>query len=245
MFEWTAFEAAFVETAEAAIDKWFTKNSKQHVYAIAFHECYCELDGPIVIPSLGINSVEKYQPEAGTDEENYKWAPGDWHWPSILPARSPLTRFEDPLTEDACSGSQAHWRKSQKRFEKVLLNVTKHLYQKYSKHPQVTDDFVVFIDDEEYGLDLIKRCVPARLFRKLFDGVDKPNLKKLSPEDGLAKYMEEIWSYEKEILAMGSEAIPRSSRNSRTPMTVGLPQDCWPISINPQRPSFPPYENKR
>ncbi len=76
MFEWTAFEAAFVETAEAAIDKWFTKNSKQHVYAIAFHECYCELDGPIVIPSLGINSVEKYQPEAGTDEENYKWAPG-------------------------------------------------------------------------------------------------------------------------------------------------------------------------
>ncbi len=123
--------------------------------------------------------------------------------------------------------------------------MTKHLYQKYSKHPQVTDDFVVFIDDEEYGLDLIKRCVPARLFRKLFDGVDKPNLKKLSPEDRLAKYMEEIWSYEKEILAMGSEAIPRSSRNSRTPMTVGLPQDCWPISINPQRPSFPPYENKR
>ncbi len=207
MFDWTAFETAFVETAEAAVEKWLTKNSKQHVYAIAFHECYCELDGPIAIPSLGINSLEKHQAEQDADEESYKWSPGDWHWTNILPARSSLSRLEKALTDEACSGSQAHWRKSQKRFEKILLNVTKHLYQKYSKHPQVTDDFVVYIDDEEYGLDLIKRCVPARLFKKLFDDLDKPNLKSLSTEERLAKYMEEIWSYEKEILAMGSAAI--------------------------------------
>ena len=208
MFDWPAFEAAFIETAETSIDKWFTKNSKQHVYAIAFHECYSELDGGIAIPSLAINSLEKLDFEEGTEEESWKWNPGDWHWTSIQPDRSPITRFEKPLVDEACSGSQAHWRKTAKRFEKVLLNVTKHIYNKYSKHPNVTDDFVVYIDDEQYGLDLIKRCVPARLFKKHFAGLDKPNLKKLSPEERLAKYIEDIFSYEKEIIAMGSDAIP-------------------------------------
>ncbi len=160
MFDWTAFENALVETAEAAIDKWFAKYPKQHPYAIAFHECYCELDGPIAIPSLGINSIEKQKHEKGTDEENYKWSPSDWHWTSILPERSPLAKLEKPLTDEACSGSQAHWNKTRKRFEKILLSVTKHLYQKYSKHPQVTDDFVVYIEDEEYGLDLINAAYP-------------------------------------------------------------------------------------
>ncbi len=208
MFDWTAFETAFAETAETAIDKWFAKYPKQHPYAIAFHECYSELDGPISIPSLGINSIEKQKYEEGTDEENYKWSPGDWHWTSILPERSPLAKLENLLTDEACSGSQAHWNKTKKRYEKVLLNVTKHLYQKYSKHPQVADDFVVYIDDEEYGLDLIKRCVPARLYKKHFAELDKPNLSKLSPAEKLAIYIKDIWSYEKEILALGAEAIP-------------------------------------
>jgi hypothetical protein len=208
MFDWTTFEAAFVETTEAAIDKWFTKYPKQHPYAIAFHELYYELDGPISIPSLGINSVEKQKHEEGTDEENYKWSPADWHWTSLLPERSPLAKLEKPLIDEACSGSQAHWKKTKKHFDKILLHVTKRLYQKYSKHPQVTDDFVVYIDDDEYGRDLIKRCVPARLYKKHFDGLDKPNLSKLSPEERLAIYIKDIWSYEKEILAMGVNAIP-------------------------------------
>lgn len=208
MLDWTAFEASFAETAEAAIEKWFAKNSKQHVYAIAFHECYSELDGTIAIPSLGINSLEKQKFEEGTDDEGWKWNPGDWHWTSILPGRTPLSRFEKPLVEEACSGSQAQWWKTKKQFDKVLLNVTKHLYRRYSKHPQVTEDFVVYIDDEEHGMDLIKRCVPARLFKKHFEQFGSPSLKHLSPQEKLAKYVEEIWSYEKEILALGADAIP-------------------------------------
>jgi hypothetical protein len=208
MFDWTTFETTFIQTAEAAIDKWFTKHPKQRPYAIAFHELYSELDGPIAIPSLGINSIEKQKYEEGTDEENYKWSPGDWHWTSILPDRSPLVKLEKSLTEEACSGSQAHWNKTKKRFDKILLNVTKYIYQKYSKHPQVADDFVVYIEDEDHGLDLIKRCVPARLYKKYFDGLDKPNLSKLSPEERLAIYIKDLASYEKEILAMGANAIP-------------------------------------
>lgn len=221
MFDWTAFEAAIVVASEAAIDKWFAKYPKQHPYAIAFHELYCELDGPIVIPSLGINSIEKQKYEEGTDHENYKWNPGDWHWTSILPERSPLAKLEKSLIVEACGGSQAHWNKTKKHFDKVLLSVTKQLYQKYSKHPQVTDDFVVYIDDDEYGLDLIKRCVPARLYKKHFDGLDKPNMSKLSSEERLAVYIKDIWSYEKEILAMGENAIPALIKK------LDDPQDGW------------------
>ncbi len=207
MFDWSAFESTFAETAISAVHRWMNKNRKQHVYALAFHECYSELDGWIAIPSLGINSMEKLKIEHGSDEEEWKWSPGDWRWSSILPSRSQMDSFEKALLEEACKGASSHWQKTKKRFDRALLNVTKQLYRQFAKHPQMTDDFVAYIEDEEGGLELIARSVPSRLFKKHFASLDPRSSSDRPPKDRLAQYLEEIFRYQREILAIGIEAI--------------------------------------
>ncbi len=109
--------------------------------------------------------------------------------------RRGLSEHASPLAQD------------QEAFDKVLLKVTKHLYRQFAKHPQVTDDFVVYIEDGDGGLDLIKRCVPAKLFKKHFEQYGEPKFDHLAPKARLDSYLEDMFTYEKEIVAMGTEAI--------------------------------------
>ncbi len=151
--------------------------------------------------------MEKLKIEHGSQQEEWKWSPGDWHWSSILPSRSPLDSFEKLLLAEACKGTSSHWRKTKKRFDRSLLNVTKQLYRQFAKHPQMTDDFVAYIEDEEGGLELIASTVPTRLFKKHFEHFRTPSFSEQPPQDKLAQYLEEIYRYKREILAMGTVAI--------------------------------------
>lgn len=91
----------------------------------------------------------------------------------------------------------------------MLVRVAKHLYRVFADHPQTTDDFVVYIDDQGGDIDLIKRCVPTKWFRKHFEKYAKPSREDqgISAKDRLVRYLEEPWLYEKEILAFGKEAV--------------------------------------
>lgn len=209
MLDWKALETGIAEEAEKAILGWLAEHPDQHPYACAFHEIYSETEGLIRFPRLGINSREHQKFEDGTADEAWKWNPADWDWQDLFPTSSQLDDLESELTNEACRSTEAHWIKTHKRFYSVLVRVTKTLYRIFAKHPQATDDFVVYIDDDQGDIELIQRCLPPRLFRKHFAWiVDGENeLKNLSEEERLARYLEAPSSYTEEILAYGEKAI--------------------------------------
>ena len=51
--DWREFEASIREECQLAIARWIKRNPKRQADALAFHECYAELDGVITIPQLG------------------------------------------------------------------------------------------------------------------------------------------------------------------------------------------------
>lgn len=130
-------------------------------------------------------------------------------WLNILPARSGLAKWETLLKKEACRSTEAHWYQCEKRFYTILVRVAKGLYRKFAGSDQVTDDFVVYIDDEEGDMELIERTVPAKLFKKHFAQFKQPTIdtKEVSPKDLLKKYIDEIYLYRDQILAFGEAAI--------------------------------------
>ncbi len=209
MFDWQQLESTIADVAENAVVAWMKKNPSQRAYAFAFHECYRELDGVITIPQLGVNSIQKTTVNYDDEDEGWKWNSADWHWLNILPARSSLAKLEAKLTTEACRSTQTHWLKCEKRFHSILVRVAKLLYRKFAEHAQTTDDFFVYIDDEGGDIETIRRTIPAKLFTKHFAKFEKPSLDAhgISPKELLAKYLDEIYTYENEILAFGQEAI--------------------------------------
>lgn len=205
---WRELESTIAVVAEEAVVAWMKKNPKQRAYAFAFHECYRELDGVITIPQLGVNSIQKNAFEGGEEDDGWKWNSADWHWLNILPTRSPLRKLEAVLTAEACRSSQKHWLKCEKRFYSILVRVAKLLYHKFSRNSQTTDDFVVYIDDEG-DLDIIRLTVPAKLFDRHFAKFKKPliDVKDIAPKELIKKYIDEIYIYGREIVALGRTAI--------------------------------------
>ena len=207
--DWREFEASIREECQLAIARWMKRNPKRKAYAIAFHECYAEMDGVITIPQLGINVSDPETLVTNFEETGWKWNSADWPWLDIFPSRTRLNRLERALTQEACRGSQTHWLKTHKRFFTMLIRISKLLYQQHVKSPQVTSEFVVYVDDEDGGLDTIRRSIPTGLFRKHFQKFEKqvPKVDGMSPEGMAERYLEDMFSFEKEILALGNDAV--------------------------------------
>ena len=206
MMDWKELEAAITAETEKAMQKWLDKNSKHHVYAMAFCESYRELDGQIAFPMLALNSIETLQREQDTKDVELEWNPADWRWENILPIRA-VHNFEKQVIEEANRGTQAHWYKTEKRFVAMIVRVAKALRKRFAKHPNTTTDFVVYFDDAEGGLLLVKKCVGAKLFEKLFSDLDDDELEGLSEQQKLNAYFSEPWMYEKQITALGEAAV--------------------------------------
>ncbi len=209
--DWKALEAAWIAESQSAIEKWMRKNPKHQAYAFAFHECYRELDAQIAFPWLAVNSIENLRRGQGTKDVHLEWNPADWRWTNILPApkRSELGKWEAELKGEANRSTQAHWYKTEKRFLDMMVRVARALWRSLKGHDQTTDDFVVCFNDEEGGLEFIRRCVPARLFQKHFAqfGADETGAEAATKEERINRYFDDPYTYEKQILALGEEAV--------------------------------------
>ncbi|MFO0976301.1 MAG: hypothetical protein U0996_07860 [Planctomycetaceae bacterium] len=200
MFDWKQLEEVLTTEATLGMNRWIKRNASRHAYAMAFHECYSELDGVITIPQLAVNAIKAKRKGAqeNDDEGGGKWNSADWDWLEIFPSRSRLAKWEK------------------------LVRVAKSLYRAFAKSPQVTPDFVVYIDHEADDLDLVRRCVPAKLFKKHFSEFEQKQAPKgASKNSKLEFYMADMYSYEKQILALGKDAIPALIRK------MNDPEDGW------------------
>jgi len=97
--DWREFEASIREECQLAISRWMKRNPNRQAYAIAFHECYAEMDGVVTIPKLGINVSDPETLVTNFEETGWEWNSADWPWLDIFPSRTRLNRLE-PLPFD-------------------------------------------------------------------------------------------------------------------------------------------------
>ncbi|WP_197172361.1 DUF4303 domain-containing protein [Novipirellula aureliae] len=204
--DWKEVEATFLREAEQAVERWAKKNRRHHAYAFAFHESYRELDGQIAFPFLGVNSIEFLEDDQGTDDVKLEWNSADWNWENIL-AVQPIDKLGKLVCDEATKSTQAHWYRTEKRFVAMVVRVARALRKKFAKHANVTPDFVVYFDDEDGGLELVKKCVPAKLYNKHFFEYEEDELSGLSENAKFEEYLSNPWLYEDELVAMGKQAI--------------------------------------
>lgn len=209
--DWKTFELVLLGESESAFRRWLDEHSGQTAYALAFHESYRELDGQMTLPQLAVNSLESAQESALSQENALWWSPAEWRWQNVLAIDAePLSQLTEDLNEEANRGSQNHWRKTEKRFLSILVRIAKSLRRTFEPDARTSKDFVVYVSDESEDIDIVKRCVPRRLFQKHFAEYAtacKSDTTAFST-DRLAEYLDAPWCHEDEILAFGNQAIP-------------------------------------
>lgn len=207
--DWKGFESLVsnkvLETLTRLLDR-----QKKPIYAAAFHEFYCEMDGPIAMPCLAANSDEAAAIEAGNH-----WSSADWKWIEITYSTPEIRKAHKAIEKEACREG-GNWEKTQKRFVDAFIKVAKELSKQLGKHPQVTKDFGVFVfleDEAETEIDALKRCMSPAKFKRLFPDMqamldDASHLAASSPDTKLARYREDLREHEQAILKLGEQAIP-------------------------------------
>lgn len=209
--DWKRLEEAFAATATRAIRKVLRQNRDQTFYALALHESYRELDGPIKLPWAAVNSVQRLTAD-GEDGPPYDYAPANWLWRDIDVASKELDRLYAALNEEANRGTQNQWRRTERRFLATMVRVVKRLYKTFKDDKQTTDDFIAYFDDEDDGEELLQKCVPKRLLRKHFGHFEEQQraeqkLDKSPKQKRLARYLADLSAYEDKLVAMGESAV--------------------------------------
>jgi len=206
---WQQLEDSFFRTAKRVIGRTLRENPKETFYAAAIHESYRELDGQIAFPWLALNTLENL-PEG--EDTGVKYNPPDWKWPDLEASTKELEKLWDQLQTEANRSSQAHWLKTEKRFVATMVRVAKRLYREFKDHPRVSQDFFVFFADEHEQLDLLKKCLPKKLlmhhFGEAFEAeAEREAVVNAPVADRFEKFREDLWDFEDELVAMGSEAV--------------------------------------
>lgn len=206
---WQQLEDSFFRTAKRVIGRTLRENADETFYAVAIHESYRELDGPIAFPWLALNTLENLPQE---DALGLKHNPPDWKWPDLDVTTQELERLWDQLQIEANRSTQAHWLRTEKRFVATIVRIVKRLYKEFKNHPRASDDFFCFFADEHGGLDLLKKCLPKKLlmhhFGEAFEAEAEREATVSSPvADRFERFRETLWDFDDELVAMGAEAI--------------------------------------
>jgi hypothetical protein len=210
--DWKRLEDAYAAQAEREILKLMRGNPAHALYAVALHGSYRELDGEICLPCLAANSIETLRDQQGCDEVEYDFGPPNWDWCGIILETKELNRLATALQDEATRSTQNHWYKTEKRFISTMVRVTKRLYAILKERKQTTSDFVVFFDDEQGDLDLIRKCIPKSLFLKHFPDQDleEKRRRKLTASPiskKLKTYLSDMWEFQAEVVQLGEGAV--------------------------------------
>lgn len=206
--DWKLLEDAFVLEAEKAFTRWVKRNPGHLSSAMAFNECHRMVDDDIRFPSLALQSIHQITNDSSLGD--LAWTPNsaDWQWLNILPERSPLKKHESIVNAYARRGSQAQWLQTEKRLIATLIRASRRLYRLLKDHTQTTNEFVVFFDDEGGDLEIIKRCLPVRLYTKYFQEFEPPSVcPEASEAEKVKQYFENMILFDNQILALGADAI--------------------------------------
>jgi hypothetical protein len=223
--DWKRLEEAFAKQAERAVAKVMREHPRHTFYGLALHESYRELDGQITLPWVALNSVESLSARDGAGAA-YDYNPADWRWSEIRFDTKEISRLTAMLQEEANRSTQNHWRRTEQQFLATMVRVAKRLYAAFRDHPQTTGDFFACFWDEQEDLDLLRKSMPKRLYLKHFGHAEAAEQRRreeaASPTSRkLARYMEDLWEYQDEIMSQGEAAVDS--------LIVGLkdPDDGW------------------
>ncbi|SCX72865.1 DUF4303 domain-containing protein [Variovorax sp. EL159] len=168
MSHWKALEPLIVEDALRALRELLDDNPDEQFYAVAFQGMYRELDGPIYLPALSANSVDAREDEPSGDFWTAEWSPPDWRWDDIQFAGAALNAAADAACEITRNDTRAAWLLAERECIDMLVSAARKIRAALGNAPQLTPDFVVFLHDEENGLDLARRCIGDAAFGALF-----------------------------------------------------------------------------
>jgi hypothetical protein len=210
--DWKRLEDAFAKKAQSTLDGLMRKHPGHRFYAIALHECYRELDGQITLPLVAANSVQRLPSAKNGEDAAYEYNPADWRWSAVRVTTKELTQLHAALEEEANRSTQYHWLNIEKRFMATMVRATKRLYAAFKEHPQTTSDFIAYFDDEHGDIDLIRACVPKRMFLKHFGDVEASASAErasaaLPQSQLLSRYMSDLGEHEDQIAKLGEAAI--------------------------------------
>ena len=165
-FDWTAFEADLHDELAHGLTNVGRARPEARFYAVALHGMHRELDGLLSLPHLAA-AIDVGAPASEGFWSAY-WSPGDWDLSEIELRPAPALRLERALTREANRDTQAHWRDVEARYLELLVRVAIRLRDRAPSLLSTTDDFVVFINDEELGPDFAARTMPPALVARFF-----------------------------------------------------------------------------
>jgi len=201
--DWKTFDELVYASARAAlVRRW--ERQKATVYAIAFHEFYAELDGPIALPWLAANSVESV-----TRSEESRWSAPDWKWPRIPYAPVELKSLHRSVQKEAVSGDESHWHKVHARFIESFIRACRKLTRELAGHPSADRNLVAVCLVEEDDDTVLRRCLTAAQFRRHFpDTSDQRSPVALQSDSKWETYAADLYGHQAEVLKLGSAAVP-------------------------------------
>jgi HEAT repeat protein len=173
-FDWAAFEGALFEEFRSALARLGRAHRDVRFYAVALWGVYGELDRVLTLPSLGA-AVAK-EGSAGGDAvvdntEGFwgvRWNPADWQFSVIELRKRPALRLERALTREAIRDTQAHWMRVEARYLEVRIALARRLRDVAPTLLATTDDFVVFVHDQDGGYEVAALTIAPELVARFF-----------------------------------------------------------------------------
>jgi hypothetical protein len=209
---WKQLENAFFEVAKREIGTVLSENQSHTFYAVALHDSYRELDGEIGFPMLAMSSIESLAERIGNGEDvEIKYNPADWKWHNIELETDELGEVALELHDTANRNTQAQWQRTEKRFMASIVRIVKCIFREFKGHDKTSDDFVCYFDDEDGGLEIIRKCVPKKLLRHhfaaFFESDEQPVQTASLSADKFERYRDGMWQYDDKLVAMGADAV--------------------------------------
>jgi len=170
LFDWSAFEEELFEECHHALARLGRERPEARFYAVALHGADGELDGFLSLPLLAA-AIETDPPRADDAALGFAsayWNPADWELREIPLRESPALRLEQALTAEATRSTQGHWNEVDTRYREMLVRVALRLRDAAPALLRTTDEFVLFLSDEDGGPEWAARTIPAALFARLF-----------------------------------------------------------------------------
>jgi hypothetical protein len=219
--DWSAFEGELHAELVRALTRLARSNRTTEFYALALYGVYRELDRTLTLPLLAAASVDTGAPADALGFWGARWNPPDWEFSEIDLRKRPTLRLERVLTTEATRGSQAHFRRVEARYFRVLTRLAKRLRDEAPSLLRVSADFVAFVFDAEGGPELAAKSIPKRRFEALFAAqiehrAAEHELAALEPATRAAYLVTRFDKFEgistedaqRELLTLGASAVP-------------------------------------
>lgn len=220
-FIWSRFEEELRGALLYALGHFGRSHGEHTFYAVALHQVYREVDGPLCLPLLGAAAVEGSAPSDDSGFWGARWSPPDWRFAELPIREEEARRLERALTAEATRGSQVHWGRVEARYFRALVRIARRLRDEAAGLLRVTDDFVAFWHDAEGGPELAARTIAKKRFAELFSpqvtqAMQQRERASRPVDERAALLVKELGRFEggasetaeRELVALGAASVP-------------------------------------